>query len=170
MKFNLIRNVKAPSRKNGQDAGFDLYIPEYDSNFARELLKLNTGIVISKKEIKIQPHCSILIPSGVKSSFESNIALIIKNKSGVSSKKHLDVMACVIDSSYQGEIHINLVNTSENEVTVLFGEKITQAVPFYIYDKEYEVFSGLSDAEFYSEKTDRGSSGFGSNYQDAQEA
>ena len=47
--------------------------------------------------IEIKPGQSVLIPSGIHVKVPDGYALIYFNKSGVASKKHLHVGACVVD-------------------------------------------------------------------------
>jgi dUTP pyrophosphatase len=75
---------------------------------------------------------SILIPSGIKVRLPKGYALIAFNKSGIATKRGLDIGACVIDSDYLGEIHIHLTKTSrakdmENEMNKA-GDKIAQFI------------------------------------------
>jgi len=69
---------------------------------------------------------------------------------------------CVIDSDYEGEIHLNLVNESDLPVEINAGEKIIQLVPmFQPQMSQVEVFT--SKEEMYkNKKSNRGAGGFGS--------
>ncbi len=93
---------------------------------------------------------------------------IVMNKSGVASKTGLDKLAELIDEDYQGEIHINVVNTGTNPVVIRPGDKIAQMIitPVYIADLEMK----NSADEVFTEETVRGEGGFGStNKNDAVE-
>ena len=85
---------------------------------------------------------------------------VVMNKSGVASKTGLDKLAELIDEDYQGEIHINLVNTGSNPVVIRPGDKIAQMIitPVYIADLEMK----NSADEVFTEETVRGEGGFGS--------
>ena len=97
-----IRNVITPTRGTTGSAGIDFYVPDdYPSALA-----------------KIDPGDRFFIPSGIKANVPEGYALIAMNKSGVALKKGLMVGACVVDSDYQGEIHLHLVNTSYKAVTI----------------------------------------------------
>ncbi len=99
--------------------------------------------VIKKEVIGIQPVFSTNVnPTG---NYISEGNIINKN--------------CVCDTNYRGEIHINLINTSANEVVVAPGEKIAQAVLLPIgYHEPIEV----DDIANHAPPTDRGEGGFGS--------
>ena len=80
------------------------------------------------KSITLAPGQSILIPSGVHVKVPNGYALVYMNKSGVASKKHLHVGACVVDAGYEGECHINLTNVGSSNITIEAGDKIVQAL------------------------------------------
>ena len=67
---------------------------------------------------------------------------------------------CVIDTGNQGEVHINLINTSNMETSIKYGEKIIQFVMFRIDCDKPEYVSSL--AELYPKETEKNSGGFGS--------
>ena len=163
IKFNKLRDVKDPKRNSG-DAGIDLFIPNCTKEFQRDLEAKNdvcygdcwNGI------IKIPAGQDILIPAGVQSKFRANVALVANNKSGIATKKKLTVGAQVIDSSYQGEIHIHLFNNADHPVEVSCGQKIVQLVPYYIDSSDVEVTMQDSSSFYDGIVTDRGNGGFGS--------
>ena len=168
IKFLVAGDGIAPKRAQG-DAGFDFYVPKYSDALVDEInKKSNRKVYIVNKDnnedvkIKLYPHEDVLIPTYVYSQFPSNIALVAKNKSGVATKQKLDVGACVVDSSYQGVIHIHVTNVSSEPQFIEFGKKIVQFVPFIIDDSEPEVFTDLKPEEFFNNKSNRGAGGFGS--------
>lgn len=162
VEFLVTRNVKSPQRNPKENAGIDLFIPEKDSFTEEELKTFGLDVLIEGNNITIPAHKSIIIPAGIKSKFPSNIALIAFNKSGVAIKYQLVCGAQVIDTSYQGEWHINLINTSDSDKVITFGQKITQFVPVVIDDNEIVVHRGISESEFFTETTSRGAGWAGS--------
>jgi len=158
MKYSKIRDVKSPNRGTPQSAGIDFFIPN----------DWNGGAPMD-----LQPGANILIPSGIKVNVPTGYALIAFNKSGVASKKGLIVGACVIDEDYQGEVHLNVINTKQEFEThcegvyykdpgfvqLVPGEKLLQCilVPVnYANPEEVEL------ENLYEEESLRGSGGFGS--------
>ena len=140
--FQKIRKVKSPNRGTSASAGIDFFIPD-------ELAP-----------IEIPPFGDALIPSGIKVRIPKGFALIGFNKSGVATKKKLDVGSQVIDEDYTGEMHLHLVNTSERSITLLPGEKILQ---FILIPVSYANTIEISAEEYDSfGETERGSGGFGS--------
>ena len=143
MKIAKIRNVKTPTRGTTGSAGIDFYVPDdYPTSLCT-----------------ILPGGRYFIPSGIKANVPEGFALIAMNKSGVSMKKGLMVGACVVDSDYQGEIHLHLINTSNNPVTIEPGDKLTQ---FLLIPVNHCVVDLVDVDELFDEETTRGSGGFGS--------
>lgn len=143
MRIAKVRDVKTPSVGTPGSAGIDFYVP----NDLEEV-------------VNIRPGKSALIPSGIKVEIPDNTALIAFNKSSVASKRGMIVGACVIDSDYQGEIYIHLINVSNDVRTISPGDKIVQFVhiPYYKHDVIVEV----SPESLSTKQSSRGSGGFGS--------
>lgn len=140
MKISKIKNVKTPSRGTDKSAGIDFYIP---NDFITTILL---------------PGESIKIPSGIKVSIPEDYVMIAFNKSGI-ALSGLTVGACVIDEDYQGEIHIHLINHTNNNIDIIAGKKITQFILLPVLYDDIEV---VDDDLLFLKKTDRGSGGFGS--------
>lgn len=124
----------------------------YIENYAFEF---KLCYIDSEGIIHIPPHKDVLIPTGIRSKFEPNLALIANNKSGIATKKKLIFGASVIDSSYQGEWHIHLISVSDYWQEVACGQKIIQFIPHLISTDPVEILD-LTPEEFYTEKTSRG--------------
>ena len=104
----------------------------------------------------------MLINTHVRSKLSSNIALIAFNKSGVATKKHLQVGACVVDSSYQGEIHLHVFNWGKEPVILMKSDKLVQFVPVVFDATAPSYKTGFTKEEFYGTASERGEGGFGS--------
>jgi len=170
MKITLTRETATPTRANATDAGIDFFIPAGSEEFIEALVEKNPTISIlrpdkslenaQKTGIVIQPQQSVLIPSGVKVIVPEGNALVAFNKSGVAVKKQLTVGACVVDTGYEGEVHINLINTSNRAQIIDFGDKIVQFVLLQLGESGVEV---ITEEEYQSQTgSDRGEGGFGS--------
>ena len=172
LRIAKVRDVKTPNRGTRVSAGIDFFVPEFCNEFIQGLTKKNPGINIVQNDgesvILLYPHERVLIPSGIHVDFtylRGRLAegwgyrLTNENKSGVSTKQGLDVLACVIDQDYQGECHISLVNTSAEYQYIKFGQKIVQAIlePVYLAQVHEVEFK-----ELYQEESERGDKGFGS--------
>ena len=176
MQFTKTKEVKSPKRANNNDAGIDFFIPEMSVKDLEHINLEEMGCLIhaylpdhpsdnptksSISSLEIRPGGRCLIPSGIHVRLEPGTALILMNKSGVASKLGLDVGACVVDESYTGEIHINLINTSFKPVVIKPGQKIVQGLIFNMncaMPSESESLEVLYDGF----ETDRGAGGFGS--------
>lgn len=162
--------VRKPEREFG-NAGIDFFIPEYTETFIKAFKEKNqpenaslftdsNGLTF----IRIAPHGRANIPSGVRSRFGVNIALEAHNKSGIASKYGLVFGASTVDASYQGIIHINLINTTNSTVELPLGIKVIQFIPRLIDISDITVYKDTSFDEFYRdfEHTNRGEGAFGS--------
>ena len=191
VKLFVCGDTTAPQRKKG-DGGIDFFVPNLSEQFIKDLTEKNPGQPFrwglvgapqNEEDMKtnngiflyLPAHEDILIPTYVKSRFPENMVLRMSNKSGVSTNQKLIIGAEIIDSSYEGIIHVHVFNASNNQRFIQFGQKIAQAVPILInkeeieifYDnkieafKEYKNFVSLED--FYKDhNSERGEGGFGS--------
>lgn len=141
LHFSRIRAVKKPERGSEESAGIDFFVPN------------------SSDRITIGQNQSALIPSGIHVNIPKGWALIAFNKSGVATKKGLIVGACVVDSDYQGEVHIHVINTLDSEVVVEPGEKLVQ---FLLVPIGLSEIKEVEPEYLYPETSARGSGGFGS--------
>lgn len=141
LKLSKVRDVKDPQRGTPGSAGIDLFIP---NDYSGCLLP---------------PQGSVLIPSGIKVKVPDGYALVAMNKSGVATKLGLVVGACVVDSDYQGEIHIHMINVSDRCVTLEPGQKIVQ---FLLLPVEHCGIQVVPLDELYDTQSVRGTGGFGS--------
>lgn len=178
LKFAKVRNVKTPVRGTPLSAGIDFFVPEFDIKFQNDIQAKNAGQLWMNHEehglvMIIQPQGRLLIPSGIHIDLETlatqsiytGLAFIAHNKSGVASKQGLDVLACVVDEDYQGEIHINVVNTGNKDVYIKAGDKLIQ---FLLIPVAYPGLEECKFEELYEKETSRGAGGFGST--DTQES
>lgn len=160
MKVLKVRDVKTPTRGTSLSAGIDFYVP---NDFKKCILK---------------PHEDILIPSGIKANFDHRLMLMAAEKSGVTSSfiakcrcsmepkqdcfKSPSVLgAKIVDSDYQGEIHIHIINVGKEDIPIEPGKKIAQFILVPVVydtieevDSENKLYNGLI--------TERGEGGFGS--------
>lgn len=167
--FNKLYNVKTPDRAYGVADGIDFFVPEYSSSFIQDLKEKNTlegsyNLVISdnKVSISLNPHSRIIIPSGIRIILgDDNTCLLAVNKSGIAAKKGIVLGACLVDHDYEGEIYINLINTTDKQVEITTGDKIVQFLHLPIlHTKLHEI----NEEDFYKLKrnTSRGVGCFGS--------
>lgn len=142
MKILICRDVKVPTRGTVESAGLDFYVPnDYKGPFV------------------LEPGQSVKIPSGVKMVIPKGKAGIFMNKSSHGSRG-LFVGACVVDSDYRGEVHLDLHNHGLAPFEIHHGMKIVQML---IQKVEYERTELVTESAFdMFNNTERGSGGFGS--------
>lgn len=96
-----------------------------------------------------------LFPTGLSLEIPDGYAIILEDRSGISTKLGLHKFAGVIDSSYRGEIMVCLSNLSDTGVKIEPGQKIVQGI--IVEDIPVDFYEKKSLSE-----TDRGTKGFGS--------
>ena len=107
--------------------------------------------------VTIQPHETVLVPTGLSFEIPAGWAGMIHARSGLATKRHLAPAnkVGVIDSDYRGEVMVSLHNHSNQPQTVDPGERIAQMVIMPYLAAEFYEADELSD-------TARGDGGFGS--------
>lgn len=169
LRYCKTRNVKDPVRAHSTDAGIDFYVPlDIDvDTFIEKCNTTNCSLDYSLtddyciKAIYLKPGQSILIPSGIHVKIPNGYAMIYMNKSGIASKRHLLVGACVVDQDYEGECHINLFNAGDSTITIEAGDKIVQGVVIPVNYCQTEECASIGDL-YAGSNSDRGAGGFGS--------
>lgn len=175
-----IRDVKDPCRANAHDAGTDFFLPKMDFTMIEAIKKKNPHVRrwseiiqftpdqlhIPDEEktyyLRLIPGVRVTIPSGIKTwILEKDSALIAFNKSGLASNKGIVVTAQVVDADYTGEIHVGLLNTSEDVVYFNQGDKIGQFLHLDVHLDDWKQISAEEYQEL-SSSSDRGEGGFGS--------
>lgn len=161
-RYVKVREVKSPVKEGADNAGIDFFVPT-DLTFD-QLEKANEkaypnieqlsgvglisffgslAVTINEKgfvsSIYIKPNGRVIIPSGIKVLLDPvNSMLQANNKSGVVTKKGLIYGAEVVDTSYTGEIHISLINTSNKIISIDADEKIVQFVHVPVFNPTIE--------------------------------
>lgn len=127
--------AKLPTRAHSGDAGLDFYSPIY---------------------FRIPPRSDYLLPLDLKVEFPEGFALIFCEKSGVATKKKIDILAKVIDSQYRGVVHAHLYNNSDDWVFFDAGDKVVQGLLIPCWSGQPNLVKKVDD------RTSRGQGGFGS--------
>jgi len=131
----LSDTAKMPVRANPEDAGLDVFTP---------------------KDVIVKAQSDLLIPLDIRVEFPKGFALITQEKSGISTKKKLDIGAKIIDSNYRGNCHVHLFNNSDIDAEFKCGEKIAQLLLVPIW------CGNPIKVENIDTNTSRGEGGFGS--------
>ena len=128
-------------------------LPTYGSEFAAGA-DLYAG---SDKEVTVNPHETVLIPTGLAMELPVGYAGLIYARSGLATKKGLAPAnkVGVVDCDYRGEVKVALHNHSAVAQTVAPGERVAQLVIAPYLTADFVETEELSD-------TVRGAGGFGS--------
>ena len=130
----LSADALLPTRATPTSAGLDLY---------------------SIEAVTLGPGERCLVPTGLAVAIPEGWYGRIAPRSGLATKKGIDVLAGVIDADYRGELRCLLFNTSEETVELPAQSKICQLIIEKIIAPEPQWAEDLSN-------TSRGERGFGS--------
>lgn len=128
-------------------------VPSYGSEYAAgaDLYACIDG------EIAIEPHATVVVPTGIAIELPEGYAGLIYARSGLATKKGLAPAnkVGVVDCDYRGEVKVALHNHSKDVQTVSAGERIAQLVITPYLTAKFVECETLSE-------TVRGEGGFGS--------
>jgi dUTP pyrophosphatase len=131
----------------------DVELPVYKTNGASGM----DLMAFLKKPIKIKPHNSYMVPTGLSIAFSENYEIQIRPRSGLAAKHNITVLNTpgTIDSDYRGEIKIILFNHGKEDFLIKNKDRIAQMILTPVIKMELEETNDLPD-------TLRGEGGFGS--------
>ena len=133
-----------------EDAVFPKYAYPSDSGFDLH----------STQDLTIGPFGRILVPTGIKVSFQEGYEIQVRPKSGLAIKQGLTVLNTpgTVDQGYTGEIQVIVFNTNNYTVMIPKGMKVGQAVLCPVINGKYVRFEQVNSLN----EKDRGDNGFGS--------
>lgn len=131
-------SAKVPIYKTARSSGADVYSAEED--------------------FTLRPGESRMVHTGVYLQIPDGYEVQVRARSGLAYKHGITVLNGVgtIDSDYQGECNVILVNHGSMPWVCRKGERIAQ---FVLSPVVQAVFQGIID---FAEETERGAGGFGS--------
>ncbi len=140
-KFSNCSNNPDPEYANIGDSGFDLRA------------FINEPITLKSLERR-------LIPTGLRFELPLNTELQVRPRSGMALKHGITVLNTpgTVDEGYRGEVGIITINLSNEDYTIMPGERIAQGVIMNVIGQK---ISQLVKVNTLSE-TERGVDGFGS--------
>lgn len=155
----LTDTAKLPTKEHKDDACFDIYADVPDEEYENEAVErwTNRREPIYEKGVAIQPHQTVLIPTGFATEIPHGFWGAIFARSGLASKQGLRPAqgVPVIDEPYRGQWMIPLHNDG-NEVQIIHhGDRICQFMLLPYFDTNLIEVDNLSE-------TERGEGGFGS--------
>jgi dUTP pyrophosphatase len=111
--------------------------------------------LLSIEDVHLSPNKRCLVRTGLAVAIPDGYYGRVAPRSGLATKRGIDVLAGVIDADYRGEIRCLLHNTSDEIIELPAKTKICQLIIEKIITPSPVWVDDLAD-------TDRGSGGFGS--------
>ena len=145
--------------KNSQTRTIEVELIHKDAVFPKYAYLSDSGFDLhSTQDLEIKPFGRILVPTGIKVSFEKGYELQIRPKSGLAIKQGLTVLNTpgTVDQGYTGEIQVIVFNTNNHSVMISKGMKVGQAVLCPVINGEYVRFEQVDQLD----EKDRGDNGF----------
>ena len=150
------RNVRQPAYGTPGSGCMDFYVPEFDAEFIESLALKNPrftkeriSMIVATGVVTLKPLEAICVPSGIFARLAKGTALRAYNKSGVATKLQLIRGAEYVDCDYTGEIHLHVINASDEYVNVTPSMKLVQFEYGPVFTAEQVVFG--SKEEMYAE-------------------
>jgi len=139
MKVKIINKsgLQLPSYKTEGSAGVDL--------------------MCSEEKVELKPMERKLVSTGLFMEIATGYEGQVRPRSGLSIKHGITLVNAIgtVDSDYRGEIKIPVINLSDSNFTINYGDRIAQMVFAKVEKAELVEVDQVSD-------TERGSGGFGS--------
>lgn len=132
VKFAKVRpGAKIPSKRI-EDMGFDIYAC-FDEDY-----------------VKISPHETKLIPTGIASSCDIEYGFLLRER-GSTGSKGIALRCGVIDSGYRNEWFIGLTNTNDNDLYIskISSEQLVEHIANGSEEPLYTLMDRFSNAIIY---------------------
>ena len=133
----------------------DLPLPSYETKGAAGM---DIRVALTK-ELSLEPGERELLPTGLKLSVPMGYEIQIRPRSGLAIKHGITMVNSpgTIDSDFRGEIHLIVINHSQQTFTVKHGDRIAQMIVQEVQQAEI-----VQVQEQDLDQTSRGQCGFGS--------
>lgn len=118
VKFAKVRPTAIIPTKRNEDAGYDIY-----ANFEEDYMLIN-------------PHDTVMIPTGIASVCDSNYCFILKER-GSTGTKGVAQRCGIIDSGYRSEWFVPITNTTDRMLFITKSDYITKLKSEY---KEHAIY------------------------------
>jgi dUTP pyrophosphatase len=122
----------------GEDLGYDVFALEATELWARQSVRVRTGIAVEARH----PETG------------AGLGLLVRDRSSMASRG-VAVTGGVIDAGYRGEIQILLTNLTDSAIAIAAGDKIAQMIPIPVLTGPVQQVDALGDST-------RAEKGFGS--------
>lgn len=130
----LHSDAKIPEKAHSTDLGYDLFC---------------------SFDVELPPRSVTLVDTGICIGFPLGYGGLLRDRSSVSTKRGLFVVAGVIDQAYRGQIKVAMYNSNDTWDRFTVGDKIAQMLLYPVISAEAMEVDELDE-------TDRGAGGFGS--------
>jgi dUTP pyrophosphatase len=109
------------------------------------------------ESVTLAPGERKAIPTGLKLAIPSGYEVQVRPRSGLAIKKGITMINApgTVDADFRGEVHVLMVNHSDEPFVVEHGERIAQLVVAPVVQATWNVVDALDE-------TARGEGGFGS--------
>jgi dUTP pyrophosphatase len=135
----LAPGARAPEVAHpGEDLGYDIFALESTELWARQSVRVKTGIAVEARH----PETG------------AGLGLLVRDRSSMASKG-IAVTGGVIDAGYRGEIQILLTNLTDEAIRLNAGDKVAQMIQMPVLTGVVSVVDSLADSS-------RAEKGFGS--------
>lgn len=142
----LHEDAVIPDFAHPSDAGLDVASVEEVLIPAKGYAKVPIGIAIQMMPLLCEN----------KNYLNCKMEVQVRPRSGLAFKHGITAFLGTIDQNYRGEIGVLLFNHSEEDYTVVKGERVAQLVPTIL------PIAIVTETLVELDKTDRGENGFGS--------
>lgn len=114
--------------------------------------------VYNVEEVVLAPGERQMVHTGIYMQLPEDVEVQVRPRSGLALKQGITVLNApgTIDSDYQGECNVILINHSDNMLQIVPGTRIAQFV--FV---ENVVQAEFEKVESFDEQTERGDGGFG---------
>lgn len=137
--------VKQTEEARKQSLAFPSYAKEGDA-----------GIDLrSAENLIIKPGERATVKTGIKIAIPPGFLGLIKDRSGLASRKGIHTLAGVVDPNYRGEVCVVILNTGKEDFPVRPNERIAQLLIIPVARVDLEEVGELG-------KTERDEAGWGS--------
>ena len=126
IKFKKDENIITPTKAHLDDAGYDIYAPESYFVLAQDISsRINLGLGFE-------------VPKGY-------VGIISERSS--QGKKGIHTIGNIVDSGYTGNVHVTLVNNTDDPYIVTRGDRICQIYFVPILSDELEEVKEFNQTE-----------------------
>jgi len=135
------------------DHAKDLPLPAYET---ADAAGMDVRAALSEA-VTLDPGQRKAIPTGLKLAIPSGFEVQVRPRSGLAIKKGITMINApgTVDADFRGEVHVLMVNHSDEPFVVEHGERIAQLVVAPVVQATWETVEELDE-------TARGEGGFGS--------